>query len=77
MRIEVSRKSTGLKGGPEVWVRVLSNEVVDWPAVAAKLDQGTRDLVAGATLTYYPHLVTAEERDEHDYRFEDWFTWAL
>ena len=78
MRIEVKSKDAGLNGGPEVWVRVLSNDVHDWPSIEAKLSGPQRAMLnalGNRTLSYFPHRPTAEERAEHSYSFEDWFVW--
>ena len=68
----------GLHGGPEVWVKVLSTEVLDWPRIAAKLDEDdTRSLRGKSLLRYIPHHVTQEERMEHGYLVEEWYIWGV
>lgn len=77
MHIEVTERSAGLHGGPEVWVKVLSAEVLDWPRVAAKLgEDDTQALRGKSLLRYIPHHVTEEERMEHGYLVEEWFVWG-
>lgn len=74
MRIEVTRNPDGLHGGPEVWVRVLSSEVQDWPRIEAKLNEEDAQAIAGLDLKrYLPHVPTQEERAEHGYLSEDWW----
>lgn len=77
MRIEVSEHEDGLNGGPEVWVRVLSTEVLDWPRVEAKLGEAEAQSIKGKRLvSFLPHHVSEEERVEHSYSFEDWWIFA-
>lgn len=79
MNIEAVSKGSGLNGGREVWVHVYSDEVHDWPSIEAKLDDGQRAMLENLgkrSLSYFPHSPTGEEREEHGYRFEDWFVWA-
>lgn len=80
MRIEATSKTTGLSGGREVWVRVFSNEVLDWPSVKAKLDEGQMAMLENLglrpTLAYFPHNPTDDEREDHGYEFSDWWVWA-
>jgi len=76
MRIEVFNQSEGLHGEPEVWVKVLSNTVVDWPDVERALTSEQFEVVQPRyrkPIGYHPHLVTAEEKVEHGYSLEDWF----
>ena len=77
--IEVFEQSEGLHGGPEIWVRVLSNTIVDWPSVECQLTDEQKNslfLVNRRPLDYYPHMVTAEEKSEHGFSFEDWWTFT-
>lgn len=79
MKIEMTSKTAGLNGGPEVWVRVFSNEVLDWPRVEKLLsEEQASDLAAlgPKKLSYFPHTTTAEERAEHGYSFEEFWVWA-
>jgi hypothetical protein len=82
VRIEAVSKSSdlSLNGGQEVWVRVLSNEMQDWPSVEKKLSEAQgamlTDLGPQKSLAYYPHVPTAEERGEHGYSFEDHWVWT-
>lgn len=75
-QIEVTAQPEGLHGGPEVWVRVLSNSVVDWPEVERSLTEAQKEVLkptARRPIDYYPHLVTAEETAEHGMSYEDWW----
>lgn len=79
VQIETTNKYVGLNGGREVWVRVYSDEVLDWPKVEARLSQGQRDMLdhlGRRTVSYFPHHPTAEEQAEHGHIFEDWWVWA-
>lgn len=79
VQIEATNKYKGLNGGREVWIRVYSDEVLDWPSVEAKLTQGQMDMLnhlGRRTLSYFPHSPTREEREEHGYAFEDHWVWA-
>jgi len=78
VRIEVTKQPEGLCGGPEVWVRVLSTEVLDWPRIESKLGEEDIQAIKGKSLLrYLPHHVTEEERVDHAYSFEDWFIWGV
>lgn len=79
MQIETTNKYTGLNGGREVWVRVYSDEVVDWRAVQAKLTEGQAAMLENLgkrTMSYFPHSPTPAEREDHGWLCEDWFVWA-
>lgn len=79
MRIEAVAQASGLNGGPEVWVHVYSDEVLDWPRVEAKLNAGQAAMLESLgrrTLRYFPHTTTADEREEHGYTFEDFWVWS-
>lgn len=78
VQIDVFEQAEGLHGGKEVWVKVLSNEVMDLLDVKSKLTKEQHGAIASMRLAgYHPHLVTDDERDEHGYRFEDWWTWMM
>jgi hypothetical protein len=65
-----------LSGGPELWVRVLTNEMVDLPRVKAAIADDQAEIWAGYAdkpSDYYPHWVTPEEKTEHGFKYEDWF----
>ena len=77
MKVEVYHEESGLRGGREVWVKVLSNEAMDWPRISAHLDDETRETLKGYKLdSWYPHPVSDEEREEHTYLTEEWFVWT-
>lgn len=60
----------------EVWVKAMTNQMMDWPRIKAGLSKEQAAVVGEASsqpLKYYPHMVTADEREEHGYMFEDWF----
>ena len=72
MRIEVTTTDEGLHGGREVWVRVLSNTIVDWPEVKRSLSPAQADEMAGVSAKptgYYPGGTARE----FDYKYEDIF----
>lgn len=74
VRIEVIRQPEGLHGGREVWVRVLSNEVLDLPRVLDKMNAEDRAEVDGMRLVQgYIHHPQGDELSDHDYPFEDWW----
>lgn len=63
---------------PELWVQVLSHDIVPLAAVKAELSEEQAKVFAGYAdkpSAFYPHHVTAEERAEHGYRFDD--IWAF
>ena len=77
--VEVFGQPEGLHGGPEVWVRVLSSTVVDWPEVEKSLTREQREILKPSRrnpINYYPHLVTSEEKAEHGYSLEDWWVFT-
>lgn len=77
MQIEVFQQDEGLSGEREAWVRVLSNELLTWPAVKDILKNEERlpeDFYESPN-RYYPHLVTPAEEKDHGFTFEDW--WIL
>lgn len=79
VQIEVFEQESGLRGGREVWFKVLSNTVVDWPDVKAKLtseQQALLDNLDRPSMSYFPHLVSEEERADHGFALEDWWTFA-
>jgi hypothetical protein len=51
VNIEVSVTPTGLGGGPEVWVEVAADQVVDWPDVWEQLNDTQRALLNGHRYT--------------------------
>jgi hypothetical protein len=79
MQIEVFDQSEGLHGGPEVWVKVLSNTAVDWQDVERALTEAQREVLKPSPRqpkNYHPHLVTVEEKAEHGYSLEDWWIFS-
>jgi hypothetical protein len=74
--IEVFDQNEGLHGDHEVWVKVLSNTVADWPEVKKRLTDAQEAVMKGTSslpFKYYVHMVTPEEKAEHGYSFEDWW----
>jgi hypothetical protein len=62
----------------ELWVQVLSADVVPLQAVKEAMTPQQRSVFAryaDKPISFYPHFVTAEERAEHGFRFDD--TWAF
>ena len=79
MKIEAVTKSCGINGGPEVWVRVLSSEVLDWPSVERRLNEGQLAMLEALgerTISYYPHSPIPEEREAHGFMCDDWWVWS-
>ena len=79
VRVEVSEQPEGLRG-EEVWVRVLSNTVVDWPEVKQQLTAEQRELLAGASVKpvgYYPDSRTQAERSADGHKYEDYFIFSV
>lgn len=82
MQIEAVSKSsdTSLSGKREVWFRVFSSEVLDWPSIQAKLSQEQADMLAtlgvSKQLAYFPHTVTAAEREDHGYDYDEFWVWS-
>lgn len=80
MQYNISVQEAGLNGGREVWVRVLSNEVLDFPRVEKEMSAQDRSTLNSINprklLNYFPHLVTPEEKVDHGFSFEDWWCWG-
>lgn len=74
MQIELTEQHSTT--GPEVWVRVLSNSVVDWPTVEAALGEEQRQLLQSlgehADLEYLPGWPGS---GDHNYSFEEYWCW--
>lgn len=76
MQIELSTTDEGLLGKKEVWVRVLSNTVVDWPEVKRNL---TAEQVAElgymptAPVAFWPDQRDPEEKAASGFLYEDYF----
>lgn len=68
----VADDAQSLVGGrPELWVRVLSNHVVDLPRVVAAFNTEQRQLFAQygpRPVSYYP-----DSGEDTDYPFGDWW----
>ena len=74
MEIEVFSQSEGLHGEPEVWVRIQTNELLDWPRYKLALDEAHAKVVADCVtqpIGYHPALL--EGGDNNPYRYEEWF----
>lgn len=75
MKIELyeANGDEALRGaGPELWLRALSNEVVDLPRAEAALDEAARVTRAGYAKTpcaFYPALGD----DDHGFAHESWW----
>lgn len=79
MNLEVNTTSEGLFGGPEVWIKVQSNEVIDWPTVEEHLAEDAQEAIKALgprRLHYYPHRLTKDERAESGFMFEDYWVWV-
>ena len=73
MEIVVFGQQDGLNGGPEVWVRVQADELLDWPRVKDKLgaaDAATLQLCHPLPVSYHPSLL---EGGDTGYKYEDWW----
>ena len=76
MKIELyaANDAEALRGnGPELWLRVMCNEVLDLPRILAALDEEAKATFAGyhaRPVAYYPSL---SEGDDHDFSHEEWF----
>lgn len=76
VEIEVFDKQEGLHGGPEVWVRVMCNEVADWPTILRKIGGQARleeTLKMPRLKQHYPHFPSPDERLEHGFTMEEWW----
>lgn len=77
MRIEMTVADDAqslVSGRPELWVRVLSNHVVDLPRAVAAFDDDQRQLFAQYNprpVGYYP-----DSAEDTDYPFGDWFIFS-
>lgn len=79
MQIQVIQQESGLNGGREVWIKVMSNSAPTLPDVKQALGDQWRDaglLPTQQPISYYPHFPTKEERDEHGCTREDWWVFA-
>lgn len=77
LRIELFEQAQGLLGGREMWIKVLSNQVMDLPTILEHLAPEDRARLNGMKMTqYHPHAPTDEEREEHSYLVEDWFIYT-
>lgn len=79
MNITVIQQEQGLND-PEVWVKIESNSLVDWPTAKSHLSESQRNTLASAELVpcaYYPDSRTAAERTESGFEFEDFFVFRV
>lgn len=80
MQIELSQPYAEDGVPAEVWVRVRSHGVVDWPRVEAALDDTQRRTLNGINprelKQYYPHHVSPDERAEHGYKYEEFWVFT-
>lgn len=78
VNIEVTITDEGLHGGREIWFKVQSNEVVDWPRVEAKLDESEAQLLKDLgrrKLFWHPDERTPEEKAASPFTFEEFWIW--
>lgn len=75
MRIEVIQQDKGINGEREVWLRVLSSELLDWPRVKAALapDHLSEIGVNAVPAGYYPGRPDTAEQAE-GFLYEDFWT---
>jgi len=74
VEIEVFAQPEGLHGQPEVWVRIQTDELLDWPRYRAALNESQAKVVAGCVerpIGYHPALL--EGGDANPHRYEEWF----
>lgn len=74
MEIDVFEQAEGLSGRPEVWVKIQTDELLDWPRYRAKLDAAQAQLLDECPVlpsAYHPHFPQPDETPV--YRYEEWF----
>lgn len=78
MKIEVFEQEDGLGNEPEVWVKIQTDELLDWPRYKTHLDPAQARVVAGCqrnpqsrteVFAYHP----ADAEPGSGFRFEEWF----
>lgn len=80
MNIEVIQQDSGINGNQEVWVKVQSNTLTDWPTAKRGLTSEQKLAMNGADLApcgYYPDNRTPAERAESGYEFEDFYVFRV
>ena len=80
MLVEVTEQPEGLQGKSEVWVRVLSDTVVDWPEVKRQLTVEQREAMSLASekpIAHNPDSRTDAERLADGYKYEDFFIFSV
>lgn len=77
MRIETYGQGEALSpsGKREVWVRVMSDEALDWPSIERKLDAYQATELASLGPRHLERYHPTRHGD-HEYLMEDWFVWA-
>lgn len=76
MRIELheANDAVALGGTPELWMRVLSDQLLDLPTAVGQLDQEQREVFAGYDPTPTRYVPCGSEGDEGDgFAHEDWW----
>lgn len=74
MDITVFEQTEGLHGTPEVWVKVQTDKLLDWPRYKSALTPTQAKLLEPCSLlpdSYHPARAEADETPL--YRYEEWF----
>ena len=70
----------------EIWVRVLANEMVNWPQVKESLGEEEQALIQscyghrgqGTPVDFYPSFnPESEDAEEAYWKYEDWFVFEV
>ena len=78
MRVELheANDAVALGGTPELWMRVLSDQLLDLPTVVKALDPDQGEVFAGyqpKPSRFIPGGPYDEDGPDHDFAFEDWW----
>lgn len=74
MEISVFDQAEGLHGQPEVWVKIQTDNLLDWPRYRAALAPAQAKLLENCESLpcgYHPHFAQPNENPSH--KFEEWF----
>ena len=75
MRIELheANDAEALGGTPELWMRVMSDQLLDLPTAVSRLDPEQQEIFAGYEPTPLRYIMVTDEETDHDFQFEDWW----